>query len=54
MLPNRQDDKTPLLSKPQDQRDAMRLVMRASGMNAPALAAIEAADAEIDRQTDRK
>jgi hypothetical protein len=35
-------------------RIARALVMRASGMNALALAAIEAADAEIDRQTGRK
>jgi hypothetical protein len=54
MLPNTQDKSKPPLSKPQDQRDAMRVVMRASGMNAPALAAIEAADAEIDRQAGLK
>jgi hypothetical protein len=54
MLPNTQDKPKPLWSKPQDQREAMRHVMRASGMNAQALAAIEAADAEIDRQTGRE
>jgi hypothetical protein len=54
MLPKTQDMKKPLLQTPQDQREAMRAVMRASGMNKPALAAIEAADAEIDRQTGRK
>ena len=54
MLPNQQDQKTPLMATPKDQRDATRIVMRASGMNAPALAAIEAADAAIDRQTGRK
>ena len=54
MLPKTQDNKTPPLPKPQDQLDAMRAVMRMSGMNKPALDAIEAADAEIDRQTGRK
>jgi hypothetical protein len=48
MLPNVQDQKKPLLQTPQDQREAMRAVMRASGMNKPALDAIEAADAIID------
>jgi hypothetical protein len=54
MLPNSQDKSNPLQQTPQDQREAMRAVMRASGMNKPALDAIEAADAEIDRQTGRK
>jgi hypothetical protein len=54
MLPNTQDNKTPPLSESQDQLDAMRAVMRMSGMNKPALDAIEAADDEIDRQTGRK
>jgi hypothetical protein len=45
MLPNQQDKPKPSLSKPQDQLDAMRAVMRMSGMNKPALNAIEAADA---------
>jgi hypothetical protein len=54
MLPKTQDKPEPLLSKPQDQRDAMRAVMRMSGMNKPALDAIEAADAIIDATADRK
>jgi hypothetical protein len=47
-------DKKPVQPKPANQLEAMRHVLRASGMNASALAAIEAADAEINRQTDRK
>jgi hypothetical protein len=54
MLPNTQDNKTPLMAKPQDQVAATRAVLRASGLNQSALAAIEAADAEIDRQTGRR
>jgi len=54
MLPKTQDNKRPPLPKPQDQLNAMRAVMHMSGMNKPALDAIEAADAEIDRQTGRK
>jgi hypothetical protein len=51
MLP---PDKKPAEPNPEDQLTAMRRVMRESGMNASALDAIEAADAEIDRQTRRK
>jgi hypothetical protein len=51
MLPN--DNPKPPLSKPQDQREAMRAVMRASGMNKPALDAIEAADHIIDATAGR-
>jgi hypothetical protein len=38
----------------ESQLEAMRRVMRQSGMNAAALRATEAADAEIDRQAGRK
>jgi hypothetical protein len=48
MLPNQQDQKAPLLQTPQDQREAMKQVLRASGLNRSALNAIEAADAIID------
>jgi hypothetical protein len=54
MLPSTQDNKTPLMAKPQDQREAMRAVMRASGMNKGALTAIEAADHIIDATAGRK
>jgi len=54
MLPNSQDKSKPRLQTPQDQREAMRSVMRASGMNKPALDAIEAADHIIDATAGRK
>jgi hypothetical protein len=38
----------------EDQTDAMRRVLRASGLNAAALAAIEAADDAADKQTGRR
>jgi hypothetical protein len=54
MLPNTQNMKTPLMATPKDQRDATRMVMRASGMNRSALDAIEAADHIIDAAAGRK
>jgi hypothetical protein len=42
------------LRQGEDQVEAMRRTLRESGLNAPALRAIEEADAAADRQTGRR